>query len=128
MSVTPHPTTHRPLTTTHATTRLAERAPETDNSVETLWSDGVTAELPSKDFDGARYYPPAGIVICRTGNVLVTVLNAGATRVRTPMAVRCLNCEEPHEAPLMDACPWCGAETLRDRTTGDITVRYTEEK
>ncbi|QKG93528.1 hypothetical protein HPS36_11875 [Halorubrum salinarum] len=128
MSVTPHPTTHRPLTTTHATLRLDERSPETSHSVQKLWNEGITAELPDKDFDGARYYPPAGVVTCRTGNAIVTVLNAAATRVRTPDAVQCPECEEPHEAALMDACPWCGVETPEGRTTGTITVRYTEDR
>lgn len=128
MSATPHTTTHQPLTTTHATLRLAERFPEINHSVETLWTDGVTAELPDKDFDGARYYPPADIVIGRTGNALVTVLDATATRVRTPGAVQCPECEQPHEAALLDTCPWCGTATVEGRTTGAITVRYTEDR
>lgn len=125
MSTTLSNDTYRhPPITIHADERSDERFSELDLNLALVWERGVAVELPDKDYDAARYYPPSDLVLLLRGGVVTTALYASESRVNAPGLVQCDSCNEPHDpVTIEETCPWCEATIDGGWSSGPITLR-----
>lgn len=97
-----------PTITGHARGRWCERSDMPTVDPATAWEDGLTVEVPEKEYSEARLYPPAEVVLLRQDEAIVTVLCAGRCHISSGGLFRCSSCGQVTRFQRSrDGCEWC---------------------
>lgn len=112
ISDTPHPTNHIKL-------QWLKRNTNRNIDIRTGWRLGVPVRAPDYDYNTARLYEPADILILERDGVMTTVLHSENIQLNDDHLVKCPCCGNRIEVDGVDtddpeaianACHWCNGE------------------
>lgn len=113
-----------PIPTDHAQERWAERASGVHIQLGKAWHEAIEIESSELDYEQARLYSPADVVLIMKEQVIVTVVPANYDTLDTAALCYCPHCENLYRLTHDGTCHWCGRRRENVRTAGNINISY----